>query len=143
VPRISAAARPTREALPGGSKPRRRPAHDETRGASERNVGRKQIEEKAGRAAGAGATFIERESGGWPVHAPSPKQRAPNPGGANTNALDYIFNVSSSYWLDSYDITFSYWSICQWKPQEPQSILGSRKTGLLNNSTCHSTSYHR
>jgi len=26
-------------------------------------------------------TFIDVESGGWPVHAPCPKQRSLNPGG--------------------------------------------------------------
>ena len=28
-------------------------------------------------------TFIDVESGGWPVHAPCPKQRAAKLGGAN------------------------------------------------------------
>jgi len=30
-----------------------------------------------------GQTFIDVESGGWPVHAPFPKQRVAKPGGAN------------------------------------------------------------
>jgi hypothetical protein len=32
-------------------------------------------------AEGAGEVLIDVESGGWSVHAPCPKGRAPNPGG--------------------------------------------------------------
>jgi hypothetical protein len=38
---------------------------------------RKKVEERGGR------TFIDVKSGGWPVHAPCPKQRAAKLGGAN------------------------------------------------------------
>jgi hypothetical protein len=36
---------------------------------------RKMVEQRGGR------TFIDVESGGWPVSAPCPMRRAPNPGG--------------------------------------------------------------
>jgi hypothetical protein len=38
---------------------------------------RKMVEQRGAR------TFIDVESGGWPVHAPYPKQRVAKPGGAN------------------------------------------------------------
>ena len=48
------------------------------------------IEEEDGRAAGSARTFIDVESGGWPVHAPCPKQRVAKPGGAN-RSTEIIF----------------------------------------------------
>jgi hypothetical protein len=48
-------------------------AHDEAEAPSEGGLGE-------GRTGGS-ATFIDVESGGWPVYAPSPIKRTPNPGG--------------------------------------------------------------
>jgi len=56
-------------------------AYDEVKRPSEGVVGkglRKRIVGERG-----ARTFIHVESGGWPVHAPCPKQRVAKPGGAN------------------------------------------------------------
>jgi hypothetical protein len=39
------------------------------------------------------ASFISRESGGRPVHAPCPKQRVAKPGGANHSTEIINFNI--------------------------------------------------
>jgi hypothetical protein len=58
--------------------------HDEIARLSERKRGCwcwERIEEGDGQAAGERATFIDVESGGWPVHAPCPMRRPLNSGG--------------------------------------------------------------
>ena len=56
-------------------------AHDEAIRPSEGVLGKdckeKMVEQRGAR------TFIDVESGGWPVHAPCPKQRVAKPGEAN------------------------------------------------------------
>lgn len=55
----------------------------------------KRNEEGNGRAAGRARSFIQLESGGWPVHAPCPMGRAPNPGGGGKHRdRDYRINYS-------------------------------------------------
>jgi hypothetical protein len=52
---------------------------------------RKMVEQRGER------TFIDVESGGWPVHAPCPKQRVAKPGGANRSTeiikINFIFLI--------------------------------------------------
>jgi hypothetical protein len=53
-------------------------AHDEVKRPSEgvgKGLKKKMVEQRGAR------TFIDVESGGWPVHAPCPKQRPLNSGG--------------------------------------------------------------
>jgi len=50
--------------------------YDRARGVR-KGLKKKKVEQRGAR------TFIDVESGGWPVHALFPKQRSLNPGGAN------------------------------------------------------------
>jgi hypothetical protein len=80
-PGSSATARPNMEGVAGRvrvAKSRRhvmRPREPSEEGMLER------IEKEDGRAAGRARSFIQLESGGWPVHAPCPMRGPPNPGG--------------------------------------------------------------
>jgi hypothetical protein len=57
-------------------------AHDAMQRTERRSVGRvgKRFKRKRVEQLGR-ARFIDVESGGWPVHAPCPKQRVAKPGG--------------------------------------------------------------
>jgi hypothetical protein len=49
--------------------------------ATKRGKGCEKIKEEDGRGAEGSATFIDVESGGWPMHTLCLIRRAPNPGG--------------------------------------------------------------
>jgi len=63
----------------GGSRQDRERAHAETPSGRPREGLRKRLKRKMVEWWGE-RDFIDVESGGWPVHAPYPMRRAPNPG---------------------------------------------------------------
>ena len=62
-------------------------------GGVRKGLKRKKVEQQGAR------TFIDVESGGWPVHAPCPMQRAPNPGGQTPDLRLLFFLFLFSFLL--------------------------------------------
>ncbi len=90
--RLSAAAGPAKGrpewVSVGRSRRRMTRSNGRARGVG-RGLKRKMVKQRGGR------TFIDVESGGWPVHAPCPKQRVAKPGGAN-RSTEIIINNNKS-----------------------------------------------